>query len=886
VEETERGFDYKSIVPVAPGALIPQLASAVLFFGIGLFLAAGAHAFLFGPQGRFSAHPTFIANAHLRWMDDYKGYLLAGFGFLAAALIFRSLSVLKRLVSSWAHGMLPEVPLFSLGAALVVFAPAFEPVLFRLVISLTIIAVGSLLSHVAKRVVNVDGLPAAHPSLPAVERSRRAPRDESGLETDEPVTTWEDDLLDRGPLVDLLTRKVIALRKPVVVLNGRFGSGKSSVLNLLRLQLQGQAVAVSFSAWLPGSESTLTEFLVSDIVAECRKLFVVPGLAKSARRFANALSKSVPYLSGLTELLPSVTQRDALRQLRASLLGVPLRVVVLVDEVDRMQRAEILELLKLLRGVGGVQNLSFVCACDREQVINAIRPAEDTHGDQTREYLEKFFLDVVTLSEPTADTLQALGAGRMLRTLESCKVLRTDSEKQAFQTALARLWPRCFGPYCCNLRRVGIIANDFQGAATLLGRDADPIDAALITLLHRINPGVHRLVASQQFLLTGRFKGLKQYRYLNDSEKSQREKQLVTQIGELCASDEEKDLIQRILTELFPLFPKFLGRVPPAQSQDELGNSLKITNPWMFDAYFRLEITKEVFRGSELEQFLESLARANDADDVARAFGETLGSMEPGSDRAEDFLWKISLSISSLSEHVAKWLALSVMQFADKYVYDRDIRLWRDSLYAFRTVRETLMRIAESDRATFLRTCISEAGDDTMAYGLIARLTDLREPNAQDEGGLRIPLKAVWDTFLARMRSRYGVDAPTDEAMRTSDPEAFALWGSTDLSKWGIAAKPSDREARDDFWIRYIGTDKHRLATVFDAYFMPMASYGGDPAPFVERRISSTILRKLAADVIYAPDLTKEKAGSLRRIDRLLNGDYKDGVPLNEWRTQ
>lgn len=61
---------------------------------------------------------------------------------------------------------------------------------------------------------------------------------------------------------------------------------------------------------------------------------------------------------------------------------------------------------------------------------------------------------------------------------------------------------------------------------------------------------------------------------------------------------------------------------------------------------------------------------------------------------------------------------------------------------------------------------------------------------------------------------------------------------------------------------------------------------GLDPTPFVEERISLIVLRKLANDVVYAPDLSKEEAGSLRRIDRLLNGEYKDGTPMNEWRTE
>lgn len=881
------GIGLKSVIRLACRSVLPQLAFATLFFGVGVALAAVAHALLYEPEGRSYLDSLFTKNVLLHWTIGHKGYWTTVFSFLAVALIVRGASRLKRLASSWISGTLTALPLLSLCSAAFVFAPDNEPFFYRIVASLTIIALGCLLSYIFRLVARLAIVRWNSRRVRPAGALQMVRPDAAELDSDEPVTTWEGDLLDRGPLVEVLATKVLALKKPVVILNGRFGSGKSSVLNLLRLRLENQAVVVSFSAWLPGSESTLTDFLISDIVAECGKRFVIPGLAKSARRFASALSKSVPYLSGLTELLPSVTQRDAVSDLRASLLKVPLRVVVLIDEVDRMQKSEIFELLKLLRGFGGMPNLSFICACDREQVINAIRPPDDKQGDETREYFEKFFLDVLPLSEPAADRLQALGIGRILRTLEYCNVFKTDLEKQVFRTALTDLWPRCFAPYCCNLRRVGIISNDFQGVATLLGRDANPIDAALITLLHRMSPGIHRLVATQQLILTGGSGGFKHQRYFGDSDKSRREKELGAKINELCSSDEEREVVHRVLTELFPLFPKLLGRNSTFVSQDELGGSLRITYPSMFDAYFRLEVPRDVFRASELERFRELIAPAKSIEQVTQIFGETLEAIEPGSDRAEDFLWKISLSVSFLDENVARWLALSVMRFADKYIYDRDARLWRDSLYAFRVVREALRRIPDSDRANFLRACIGEAADDTMAHGLIAGLTDLRGPQTQEDNVLRVPLKAVCDTFVARMRSKYkdGVDVSTDEVIRTSDPEAFALWGSIDLSKWGITVRPSDKEMRDDFWARYIGVSKHRLARIFDGFFMPMGMYEGDPSPFVERRISLAVLRKLAADLTYAPDLTKEEAGSLRRIDSLLRGDYKDGVPLTEWQT-
>ena len=114
------------------------------------------------------------------------------------------------------------------------------------------------------------------------------------VESDDPIESWEQDALGRAALVDSLSVKIMIGKAPVLLLSGTFGSGKTSILNLLREHLGDKAITVSFSTWLPGSQETLTAYLLADIANECKKQYVVPGLGQSARRFAIALGQKVP----------------------------------------------------------------------------------------------------------------------------------------------------------------------------------------------------------------------------------------------------------------------------------------------------------------------------------------------------------------------------------------------------------------------------------------------------------------------------------------------------------------------------------------------------------------------------------------------------------------
>jgi hypothetical protein len=210
--------------------------------------------------------------------------------------------------------------------------------------------------------------------------------------------------------------------------------------------------------------------------------------------------------------------------------------------------------------------------------------------------------------------------------------------------------------------------------------------------------------------------------------------------------------------------------------------------------------------------------------------------------------------------------------------------LFGESSAAFGIAKNVLQESGESERIQLLREFVSDAGDDTMVFGLLESLTDLFD--AVSEGQIpRYPLRAVWDTFRKRMRGKFGPASQVsiEDAHQTSDRDAFVLWGRRDLSKWGIAVDPSDREMRDDFWVRYIGVSIKRLASAFSYYFMQPGMFHSDLTEFVDQRISIDVLRRLNSNALPDPDLTKEEKKSLYRLNRLLNGDYKGGVPMDDF---
>jgi hypothetical protein len=305
---------------------------------------------------------------------------------------------------------------------------------------------------------------------------------------------------NRAGLIDSLSVKLLIAKAPVIALFGEFGSGKTSILNLLREHLDDKAIVVSFSTWLPGSQETLTSYLMADIANECQRQYMVPGLRKSAGRLANALAQTVPFLKGFPELFPAATQRDDIENLKIALMRLPKRVVVLLDELDRMQRDELLPLLKVVRGISALPNLSFVCAAERKTLTETVC---GNNKDDSNLYFEKFFPASVAVPKEDMASLQKAGVNRLISALRRRSWFENETEVDDFRKELEEVWPLRIAPFLRNLRAVGLLANDVGVAAAPLRRQVDPIDLTLIEMLRRFKPAVYDIVAKNSLILTG-----------------------------------------------------------------------------------------------------------------------------------------------------------------------------------------------------------------------------------------------------------------------------------------------------------------------------------------------------------------------------------------------
>lgn len=209
-------------------------------------------------------------------------------------------------------------------------------------------------------------------------------------------------------LIDRSTRKS---RGIAIGITGAWGSGKSSVLNLLRQHIKEtypQAVVVSFDPWLvSGRNDLISEFLRELIrtinadpkaTAELKKIGAT--IAKYGEYIAPVAATWIPLLGPIIKagsgfFKDAVKSHESLAGLKARLMkelaAVDVPIVVLIDELDRVEDEEIRTVAQLVRSVADFPGISYVLAYDSKRVIQALGSGANgaQAEDRGRAYLEK-----------------------------------------------------------------------------------------------------------------------------------------------------------------------------------------------------------------------------------------------------------------------------------------------------------------------------------------------------------------------------------------------------------------------------------------------------------------------------------------------------------------
>lgn len=440
--------------------------------------------------------------------------------------------------------------------------------------------------------------------------------------TDEPISKPQDDAFGRNLFVGNLANDIKKWNSDgslVLALYGPWGSGKSSVLNLLRKQFEKHKSIkiISFDPWYFNSTEQLIQTFFSVVkktTLESTETNIKNGLESAFQRYGAALSKHVSWdpeieLPGGVKLkLGNVEKKEhefenpeeVRDNLRNALGKLHKKFIVLIDNLDRLDPPELLLMFKLVRLCSDFPNFVFVLAFDHKQVQKLIQK-EGVDPD----FLAKIVQIDIELPQIDQEQIDEFIIESLKKSLT---VLKVEVNKNSFARFLSAYSQHLSGQIIDDLRKAKRYLNSISFTLALVKEDVDIADFLILEAIRVFYPKLYAGLPIRKKDLTSF-----DYGYGIDTLRKQR----------LAILQETKEWVERELPEkfdyqkclgligfLFPIFGEYLTNPTNPRiviPQDEFLATQRICLPAYFDMYFKFRVPQNEIPLKVVNTIVDSL---------------------------------------------------------------------------------------------------------------------------------------------------------------------------------------------------------------------------------------------------------------------------------------
>jgi len=548
--------------------------------------------------------------------------------------------------------------------------------------------------------------------------------------SDKPISSKCDDQLGRNSFAALLAQSLLNLNTQdtfTVGLFGKWGSGKTSIVNMMLSEIEEQQkdcpeseklIVVHFEPWnFSNTDQLLSQFFIrlsSEFRNKGDERLAKIGEALETYSEAFDILSAIPLAGGLLSFLGKKGAETAGSKLKKGcdekdiskqkefviklLQEQSNRILVVIDDIDRLSNEQIRQVFQLVTSVAKFPNTIYLLVFDKDIVVKALEKVQEGSG---RDYLEKIIQMPIQIPDIKPAKLRQVLIDRL-------NTILSKYEGIAFQqTHWQKLYEPCIAPFVDSLRTINRLCNAVQFKLSSISTEIDFADIVAISVLEIQHPEVYEWVKEHKSLLTGEF-DLSTIREKNKTQKELKDfyiaqiKAVLQKDGHSTVTDEQVEEIIAFLPHLFPHFGQKIGEIYEVYNLNVFRKNNQIAHPEKFDRYFSLDLDEVSIRKSEI------LRAAFEAD--CEAFIKALLEKEEKGDSYE-FLEEIRALSSDLSADRAEIIVTALLTASPRLdtLSQKNFLSLPASALAEHMVIELLDIIDSSNRFQFISDIISDA---------------------------------------------------------------------------------------------------------------------------------------------------------------------------------
>src|SRR5690606_27273432 len=232
----------------------------------------------------------------------------------------------------------------------------------------------------------------------------------------------------------------------VVGIHGPWGDGKTTVLNMLRADLDadGATATVEFNPWRFTDEPAMLAGFFRVLAGVIRAKLTtkgedIAGWVEKIGRYASVVDERLGKAGEVAGAKAEASLEDLRSRLSEALAKADKRIVVLVDDVDRLDKHEIHTLFRLIKACADFPNVCYVLAFDDVAVAQSLGERYGA-GDEAsgRAFLEKIIQVPLKLPVAMKEDLRSLCFEQVFQAISAAGVELTREDKGSFVSGFDR----------------------------------------------------------------------------------------------------------------------------------------------------------------------------------------------------------------------------------------------------------------------------------------------------------------------------------------------------------------------------------------------------------------------------------------------------------------
>ena len=329
------------------------------------------------------------------------------------------------------------------------------------------------------------------------------------LSADHPITMPEQDRLGYAHFAESLAKSICSM-VPIdgitMSIHGPWGSGKSTVLNLIKYYLKNHdnpPTIIHFNPWWFSGQEDLTRRFFSQFSTAIggRRL---KGLKEKFSKYTASFSEiplieAIPVLKDVKSVakfmseISKATNEDVAKlkeEIAEILREKGNNYLIIIDDIDRLTAEEMRSLFRLIKAVADFPHVIYLLAFDKAVVANALEGVQGTSG---LSYLEKIVQVAFDLPNPSQSDIMSLFTEKMDAIIQG--VPNADKYDNLFEK---QHWSKLFLEGLCKLiktpRDVIRIANLISVSYPQAAGEVNIADFIAIESIHVLCPSVYETI--------------------------------------------------------------------------------------------------------------------------------------------------------------------------------------------------------------------------------------------------------------------------------------------------------------------------------------------------------------------------------------------------------